>query len=198
MASTTALKQADADTTSRVEAVVGGLEQRADRLLDDFCDLADDVLEGLRSRRARCVSSIPPDERRVLVVEDDLALLKSYERVLCTVVRHVDIAATVEEAVIKLSEQSYDLLIVDYQLANGTAGDLIGQARTSSQRPLVYSILITRCFNPKHVEALARRIGANDWLCKPVDAVMLQDRVNRAFERLNEDDASIPQLRHGR
>jgi CheY-like chemotaxis protein len=180
----------DPDTTGRVTALWRALPSSddLDASLSDVLEHADELIGALTKTRTRTSYSVPPGVRRILLVDDEPGILSALRRALQDLAS-VDIAATVEEAAIKLGEAWYDLLIVDYQLTNGTAKDLIRLARRHSLRPQVYAILISGRVIESRGMDLAREVGANDWIGKPVDILELQDRVNKVFAEL---DRSVP------
>lgn len=172
----------DADTTGRVEAILasGSTKVTADAALKRFEALADEVLAGLKMARARSAKR-EPSARKILIVDDNAGILAGYTRTLRDL-GEVDIAATVEEAFIKITETLYDVMVVDYQLTNGTAADLTALMRGTVNHRYGYTILVSGVLDSEAGDILARRIGADEWLPKPVHVEHLRDRVCHAFE----------------
>lgn len=148
----------------------GALEARAQKVDSAF-----------RSRIVRKHTSFPPGAKKVLVVEDDMATLRGLQRMLQPLVDIVHVAQSIEAAK-KLAERNcYDLLIVDYKLANGFAPELIRIIRAASQNPLVWTILMSGIVSKDNGPQMAREVRANDWLAKPVEQNVLQDKVNHGL-----------------
>jgi two-component system response regulator PilR (NtrC family) len=63
--------------------------------------------------------------KRILVADDDPAMLKVYERLLARLDHSVEKAATFAEAAALIAEREFDLLITDLMLPDGLGTDLI-------------------------------------------------------------------------
>ncbi len=123
-------------------------------------------------------AAAPPP--RLLVVDDEPDLRTLYELTLMREGYHVDSAGSVAEAWQVLAEASYDLLITDMRLPDGTGLELL--AHLESARRAEKAIVITAYGSPENaVEAL--KAGAYDYLTKPVDLRQFRAVVASALGR---------------
>ncbi len=120
----------------------------------------------------------------ILVVEDDLDdqfLLKEYFSDLGDYQITTDFAETYEEAKQLISEDRYDMYLVDHYLDKGTGLDLIKEAITASNRKPF--ILLTGLDN-RDIDIEAIRIGAYDYLPKgSLNSVILERSIRHSRER---------------
>jgi DNA-binding response OmpR family regulator len=114
------------------------------------------------------MSAADPRLRRLLVVDDEVAIVSA----TCTFLREAgfeaDGACEREEAEAMLAVRDYGLLIVDIALSGGHGREgleLLRQLR--ARRPAARAIVLTACSTPE-LEAEARRCGAGAVLHKPV------------------------------
>ena len=118
--------------------------------------------------------------RRILLLEDDPAL----GRGICMALEAPDCvsvcAATLRQAVERLAEQPYDLLILDINLPDGSGLDLLRQLRQSGDATPV--ILLTA--NDLELdEVTGLEAGADDYITKPFSLAVLRARVNAQLRR---------------
>jgi len=62
---------------------------------------------------------------RILIADDDTAMLKLYRRIFAELEHSVTLAASVAEASGLISSNNYDLLITDFDFGDGTGAELI-------------------------------------------------------------------------
>jgi two-component system, NtrC family, response regulator PilR len=104
--------------------------------------------------------------RSILVVDDEPDLRTLYELTLLREGYDVEIAGTVEDALLHLKERTYSILITDMRLPDGTGLDLLRSLEAGNRREK--AIVITAYGSAENaVEAL--KAGAYDYLTKPVD-----------------------------
>jgi DNA-binding NtrC family response regulator len=126
---------------------------------------------------------------RVLVADDDLALREMMRLALSKegydVIAAGD-AASVDRA---LGETSFDLVVSDIYLGDGTALDLLSRVReTNPDAPI---ILITAQGTVETVAA-AREAGVFDYLAKPFQIDTLVDRIDAALAGSGARDTAAP------
>src|SRR5262245_48641262 len=116
---------------------------------------------------------------RILVVEDQEAERKALERVLR--VAHYDVvtAASAEEA-LDWRDQPIDLVISDLRMGRQSGIDLLMQWREI--RPETPFILAT-AFGDVDSAVRAMKLGASDYLTKPVDASRLLDSIRQVLAK---------------
>jgi type IV pilus assembly protein PilB len=125
------------------------------------------------------VRPVPPPLPRVLVVDDDPSVCGFIEATL-TGVADVVSAGTAQEGLALAGTGSYDALLVDHGLPDLTGVELI---RLLRQDPITLNtpiVLITGT-DSAEVERDARRAGADDYLAKPVEPLLLEERVLRVL-----------------
>jgi DNA-binding NtrC family response regulator len=118
---------------------------------------------------------------RVLIVEDEKAIQLALRGLLRRDGYDVDLADTGEDAVRKLGEVPYDLVITDLALGRGLSGmDVLRVSRET--RPETAVVMITAHGSEK-VAVEAMKQGAEDYLPKPFDNEELRVVVRHALER---------------
>ncbi len=118
---------------------------------------------------------------RVLIVEDEKAIQLALRGLLRRDGYDVDLADTGEDAVRKLGECAYDLVITDLALGRGLSGMDVLRV-TKDTRPETAVVMITAHGNEK-VAVEAMKQGAEDYLPKPFDNEELRVVVRHALER---------------
>src|SRR5271163_2553615 len=117
--------------------------------------------------------SLDYDLARVLLVHDDPASRLTLQTVLQAGGYRVDSAASAAEAVGKLDEQEYELVLSDLQMESPEAGlKVIAHARMMDYKPA--TALITTYQNEKPVPA---KQNQNSMLIKPEDIPGLLSKV---------------------
>lgn len=116
------------------------------------------------------------DIRNVLVVEDDIQLLATYERILARSGNYVvETAASVGAAKASARAHPPDAAIIDMNIAGESGIDLIVELR--AQDPHIRVVLISG-YNSVESTVAAMRAGADEVLCKPITAAELVKRLN--------------------
>ncbi len=121
-----------------------------------------------------------PAQFSLLVVDDEPDLRTLYELTLLREGYDIDTAGSVEEALGHLEVRSYNLLITDMRLPDGTGLDLLHRLEDAGRREK--AIVITAYGSAENaVEAL--KAGAYDYLTKPVDLKQFRAVVASALGR---------------
>lgn len=105
------------------------------------------------------------EEKRILIVDDDQALLGSLLAVLQSEGYVVDTASTGQEAIKKASTESYDLMLVDIELPDMDGTDLLQRLPVRSAKTV--KIVLTGHPNMDKVVAAVFR-GVDAYILKPV------------------------------
>jgi len=117
---------------------------------------------------------------RLLVVDDDSAILKLIARVLRDESYAIDIASTGEEARMLALVNEYDGIILDLQLGDRHGFEILQELRRNGRRTpvLLYSGL-------SDTESIVRGLdaGADDYVVKPVSNEELRARVRTLVRR---------------
>ena len=117
---------------------------------------------------------------RILVVDDDQAILKLIEKVLRDEAYAIDVASTGEEARILALVNEYDGIILDLQLGDRHGFEILQELRRNGRRTpvLLYSGL-------GDTDSIVRGLdaGADDYVVKPVSNEELRARVRTLIRR---------------
>ena len=118
---------------------------------------------------------------RVLIVEDEKAIQLALRGLLRRDGYDVDLADTGEDALRKLSEQPYDLVITDLALGRGISG--MDVLRASKEARAETAVVMITAHGSEKVAVEAMKQGAEDYVPKPFDNEELRVVVRRALER---------------
>lgn len=116
--------------------------------------------------------------KRVLVVDDDPVVGKSFERVLSPKGYAVIHAASGAEALERLANEKYDMVYTDMRMP-GIDGLEVAR-RIKAQRPWLPVVIVTG-YGSEASEAEAFRIGAAEFLRKPLSPEMIDVSSQLAF-----------------
>ena len=128
---------------------------------------------------------------RVLVLDDESAVLESMRSLLENWGCNVDTAATLEAALPLVRERVPDLLIVDYRLAGPHSGlDAVGHLRNASGGEIP-ALVITGDTAPERLQEA--RDSGYPLLHKPVQPARLRSPMQHLLrQRVPEADADAP------
>jgi len=111
---------------------------------------------------------------RLLVVDDDESVLRTYETHFGAAGFEVHRATTLQQAAVRLAALRFDAVIADVCLTPGVGGEgLTIAAFLRNQRHRSPVVVLTAYGAPDHAEA-ASRLGADAFLHKPVSLVWLE------------------------
>jgi CheY-like chemotaxis protein len=110
--------------------------------------------------------------RRVLVVDDDPAVRKSFDRVLTGKGYAVITAENGEEALRKLNEEKYDLVYSDIRMPGMSGLEVAEKVR--ARRPWTPVVIITG-YGTDIAEERAKAAGVSKFLHKPLSPAMIED-----------------------
>ena len=118
--------------------------------------------------------------QKILYVEDDLSLIDGLQYTLEASGYMVDNAKTVKEALALFRKNTYDLLLLDVTLPDGTGFDVCKEVRNSSTVPIIFltasdqEISIVRGLD----------MGADDYITKPFSMEELTFRIEAILRRV--------------
>jgi len=130
---------------------------------------------------------------RVLVVDDEAAILRFLKPALEANNYDMASAGTVAEAVKRIAAETPDIVLLDLGLPDGDGKDVIRRAREWSDVPIV--VLSAREREAEKIESLD--LGADDYVNKPFNVGELMARMRAALRHRLQRKAEIPVLRVG-
>lgn len=117
--------------------------------------------------------------RKVLVVDDDPVVGKSFDRVLTGKGYAVITASSGQEALNKLESEDYDLVFTDIKMPGMSGLDMAEQVK--AKRPWLPVVIVTGYGSPDN-EARAEAAGVSAFLRKPLSPEMIEGSAQKAFE----------------
>jgi DNA-binding NtrC family response regulator len=117
---------------------------------------------------------------RILIVDDEEIVIRSCQRILADGDFQVDAASNGLEALEKIQEDDYDVIILDIKMPKMNGIEVL--QRVKEAHPDIDVIMITG-LNHIDTAVKAMKLGAFDYLSKPFDPEELEIVVARAFER---------------
>jgi CheY-like chemotaxis protein len=120
---------------------------------------------------AAAVADGPP---RVLLIDDNAAI-RSYVTSTLAGTVEVDAVGSASEGLDRATRGGYDGVLVDYALPDLPGADVVRLLRSEARTAALPVLLLSDA--GAVVEAEARNAGADDHLVKPIDPVLLEERV---------------------
>lgn len=105
----------------------------------------------------------------ILLIEDEKLFAKSVLRRLEMDGYQAKIAATITEAEQYLSHTEFDLLLLDVRLPDGSGLDLLKRLRAPDSACQNTAVIMMTAYGELEDAVAAMKLGANDYLKKPVD-----------------------------
>jgi two-component system KDP operon response regulator KdpE len=130
---------------------------------------------------------------RVLIVDDEAAILRFLKPALEANSYDIFVATTVADAVKQIAAATPDIVLLDLGLPDGDGKDVIGKVREWSDVPII--VLSAREREAEKIEALDK--GADDYVNKPFNVGELLARMRAATRHRMQRKAEIPVLRIG-
>lgn len=116
---------------------------------------------------------------RILVAEDNGTNRQVIEKILAHGNHKVDLVENGEQALDKLEEHSYDLLILDMNMPQIGGLEVVNVHRALSRQPLETPVIILTANATLEAKRECERARIDAYLTKPVDALTLLDTVAR-------------------
>lgn len=119
------------------------------------------------------------EKSKILIVEDDASLAEGLKRALVAENVETDSCATLKEAKLRLKKSTWDLVLLDVNLPEGSGLDLLAQIRKESVIPII--LLTANDLETDIVNGL--ELGADDYITKPFSLAVLRARVNTQLRK---------------
>lgn len=113
---------------------------------------------------------------KVLTVDDSEPMRKLVGMVLGSAGHQVTTACNGAEALLRMNEQNFDLLVTDINMPILSGAQLIEQVRKNN---LELPILVLTTENQHEMNQAGKAIGANGWVKKPFQPNQFTDMVKR-------------------
>lgn len=130
---------------------------------------------------------------RVLVIDDEAAILRFLKPALEANDYDMTSAGTVAEAIKRIAAETPDIVLLDLGLPDGDGKDVIRRAREWSDVSII--VLSAREREAEKIESLD--LGADDYVNKPFNVGELMARMRAALRHRLQRKAEIPVLRVG-
>ncbi|NZA40028.1 response regulator [Eubacterium callanderi] len=118
-------------------------------------------------------------QNRILLVEDDTSLIDGLEYTLVKNSFDVRVAQTVHEALALFDQDTFDLLLLDLTLPDGTGFDICRSVRRHSEVPIIF---LTASDEEVNV-VMGLDIGGDDYITKPFNLGELVSRIKALLRR---------------
>jgi CheY-like chemotaxis protein len=115
--------------------------------------------------------------KKILVVDDDVLVLKTVKKLLEREEYAVDTAKSAKEAIEKLGGQEFNLIVCDVRMPDMDGIEFLEQIKkeNKAKAPVIY---ITG-YASEEAPIKALRLGAKDYVLKPFDMDKLLDSVKK-------------------
>lgn len=128
--------------------------------------------------------------KQILLVEDDLSLISGLSFAMKKQGYSVDVARTSTEAEQIWTRETYDLLVLDVSLPDGSGFDLCKQIRQTSKVPIIF---LTAADEETDI-IMGLDIGGDDYITKPFKLAIFLSRVNALLRRSENFQQSATEL----
>jgi DNA-binding NtrC family response regulator len=122
---------------------------------------------------------LDPHEK-ILVVDDEKHVRALFERVLVKEGYQVECAASGSEAIDKLANNSFDLVVTDLKMDGIDGLDLIKKGKRAKQD---LPFILISGYGTAQTAVLAAQEGADIFLMKPIDIAELRSAVKKALRK---------------
>ena len=120
--------------------------------------------------------------RKVLVVDDDPVVGRSFDRVLSGKGYAVITATSGQEALDKLETENYDVVFTDIKMPGMSGLEVAEQVKR--RRPWLPVVIVTGYGSPGN-EARAEAAGVSGFLHKPLSPEMIEDSAQKALSEID-------------
>lgn len=136
---------------------------------------------------------------KFLLVEDDLTFSMILEGFLKNQGYTVDVVHKIKDGIKLINQQEYQIILLDYRLPDGIGFDLL---HTLREKKLQIPVIMMTSFHDIRIAVQAMRLGAFDYVTKPVNPDELLMVVKEALKRTENQNQPVetktPHLIEGR
>lgn len=116
---------------------------------------------------------------KLFLLEDDLSLINGLSFALQKAGHELDIARTLREGERLCQERTYDLLILDVSLPDGSGFEFCEKVRQTSQVPIMF----LTASDEETSMIMGLDMGGDDYITKPFKLAVLLSRINAILRR---------------
>ncbi len=120
---------------------------------------------------------------RIVVAEDDLSLIEFLDTLLVSKNMQPVFAKTAQDAFRAVKELTPDCVLADWSLLNGTGLELTARIRRDPQSKTLPILIISGKQTTHENIAAAIEAGADDFLAKPFDPLILLSKIHALVRR---------------
>ncbi|HHV29018.1 response regulator transcription factor [Acetivibrio mesophilus] len=124
---------------------------------------------------------------RILIVEDDKNIVTNLTEYLCDEGFEIESASGQNEAIEKMDEGKYDLILLDISLKDGNGFAVCAAAREKDDIPVIF----LSASDDEYSIVTGLDIGADDYIVKPFRPRELLSRIRKALRRKCKTGAVI-------
>lgn len=125
-------------------------------------------------------AEVPILEKRILLVEDETIFAKAVKKHLERAKYKVDLAGDLAEAREHYKSNPPDLVLLDMRLPDGSGLDLLSEIKKSVNNT---SVLVMSAYGQLEDAVSAMKLGASDYLKKPIDLEELIINVEKVLDK---------------
>jgi DNA-binding response OmpR family regulator len=127
-------------------------------------------------------------EKSILIVDDEKNILLTLSQSLEALQVEIDTAANGEEALAKLKEKEFDLILLDIRMPGMDGMEVLRRVREI--RPDIRMIMIS-AYGTIELAVEAMKLGAVDFIPKPFSPQEIRDMVSRVLDREKLDEQKV-------
>lgn len=127
---------------------------------------------------------------KILIVDDDIPLTRTLERILTTGDYHPLVAHTAEDGLRLALSEDPDLVLLDVMIPSMGGWEACRQLRQRSDVPVLFLTALGDTENVVH----GLEIGADDYIVKPFEPPVILARIKAHLRRMNAPDKSPQQF----
>lgn len=126
-------------------------------------------------------------KKKIFVIDDDTSIIAYMKILLSCYGYNVDGSTTVEELFGNIEQNQPDLIFVDLILSQTTGYEVLRRLRAHPKSHAVPVILYTGSKIDSDIKTKGLSLGADDFLTKPFDQQELKAKLERIFQRREEE-----------
>ncbi|MGL4570614.1 MAG: response regulator [Clostridium sp.] len=120
--------------------------------------------------------------KKILIVDDEKNIRIALSHCLKSEDYDVYMACDGEEAVQKIENDKFDLILVDYQMPNKNGLEVLNEIRNKG---ILTSVIMMTAYRTVNIAVEAMKFGAIDLISKPFSIEKLKESVKSSLEKDN-------------